>query len=86
MEGEQAIYVVVTDQKVVPVAGVEVTAVVEFPSGAQQAFTLPPTNDSGVSELHFTFKTGMRGLATVQVAVSYQNLQEETTTSFRIWW
>lgn len=84
--GEQTIYVVVTDQRLEPVAGANVKLIVRMPSGEQQTYTLANTNANGITRLEFSFKGQSTGSVTVRVQIERDGLKTETSTSFRIWW
>lgn len=86
MEGKQTIYVLVRDQRRQPVPTAEVEVVVRFPSGVEKRFTAQSTNADGVSTVAFDVNTQTIGRALVWVYVSYGNLQQTTTTSFRVWY
>jgi hypothetical protein len=83
----QTIYIIVRDQKSMPVPGAQVTLVLLLPSGEEMRFIVPETtNQDGVTQYQFSFDGRTLGSAQVQVSVNYDNLENTTSTSFRIWW
>jgi len=87
MEGKQTVYVIVKDQRRMPVADAIVTLAVRMPSGEESSYIVPvPTNAQGVTQYTFSFSSSQVGVAEVRVTATYENLKTQTITSFRIWW
>jgi hypothetical protein len=78
--------VVVQNQAYQPVAGASGTVTIHLPSGEDLVF--PVTTDSDgiavVSEIGF-FNQPPGNLVPIDVQITYQELTDSTTTSFRIW-
>jgi len=85
--GVQTIYIVVQDQKRVAVENAQVTLVVTFPSGNIQRYIIPGlTDQNGIISYSFDFSQEIVGSTQVLVTATYEDRQQQTTTSFRIWW
>ncbi len=84
--GTQNIFVVVQDQKLTPVPNAQVVIIATMPSGEQGRYILPLTDTRGISEYTFNFKSDKLGVAKIWVIATYGDLQQQTVTSFRIWW
>ncbi len=86
-KGTQTIYIVVQDQRLLPIAGAKVSLVVHLPSGEESRYTIPtPTNAQGITQYSFDFAANTIGSAEIEIIVSRENLSAQTVTSFRIWW
>jgi hypothetical protein len=86
LNDDQTIYVIVRDQNKSPIQGAVVFVTVRIPSGDVGRYILPATDSHGITSISFHFDSKAAGQAQVSVAVSYQNLSQETTTSFQVWW
>jgi hypothetical protein len=85
--GFQTVYVIVQDQRLLPIAGAQVQLVVKLPSGEVKTFAIPaPTNAQGITHFTFPFATDTIGSAKIDVTATRDNLTTQTATSFRIWW
>lgn len=85
--GAQTVYIVVQDQRLLPVADVRVSLALEYPSGEQSRFIVPTLTDKqGVTSYTFSFNSTTIGVVQIRVHAWSENLETETTTSFRIWW
>jgi len=83
--GTQSIYVIVKDQTSQVVSNATVNAVAHLSDGRDQEFTFF-TNSTGIAQTSFNFSDQKPGeLITIDITVSYQNISNTTTTSFRIW-
>jgi hypothetical protein len=82
----QRVYVIVQDQALAPVANATGTVTVHLPSGQDLAYPIT-TDDHGVGVVPaIRFSPQPAGsLVVLDVAVDFQGLSAETTTSFRIW-
>jgi hypothetical protein len=86
LDDDQTIFVIVQDQNGTPVQGAVVFVTVRIPSGDVGRYILPATNSHGIASISFNFHSRSAGQAQVSVSVNYQNLSQETTTSFQVWW
>jgi hypothetical protein len=86
LAGEQTVYVTVHDQNLRAVAGAQAILVFRTPSGEEGRYILPLTNSYGVTQYTFPFESRQRGIVKIWVTVSYDNLHQQTTTSYRTWW
>jgi hypothetical protein len=86
--GNQTIYVIVQDQRLLPVFGATVELKYTMPTGEVQRVKIPgKTNENGVIQYTFAYSTQSLGLAKVEVLVRLgEKLLGWTITSFRIWW
>jgi len=86
--GTQTVYIVVQDQRLLPIAGAQVKVVAHLPSGKDVLCKAPPapTNAQGITQCTFQFTTDKIGSVEIEVNVSRENLTAQTVTSFRIWW
>ncbi len=82
----QTIYVIVQDQNNSPLQGAVVYITVQLPSGTEGRYILPATDSRGITSISFPFQSQSAGLAQVLANVNYQNLSQETTTSYLVWW
>jgi hypothetical protein len=86
-DGNQTIYVIVQDQKRLPVPNAQVSMIVQLPSGETIPLQDPGfTDDHGVVQVTFPYSDTDVGVAVVYVTAIYNNLQQKTLTSFRLWW
>lgn len=86
LAGEQTVYVTVRDQNLYPVAGAQAILVFRTPSGEEGRYILPLTDEHGITLYTFPFESRQRGIVKIWVTVSYDNLHQQTTTSYRTWW
>jgi hypothetical protein len=84
--GTQTLYVIVQDQNFRPVSNVEVEFSVRLPNGQPETYSMPPTDENGVSSATFRVAAGSTGIADVLVSARFDSFREQTRTSFRIWW
>jgi hypothetical protein len=83
----QTIYVVVQDQRLVPVQGAQVSLVIRMPSGEEDRIILPSLTDgNGITRFAFSFSTKTSGIVTIKVAAVHDKLQGATLTCFWLWW
>jgi hypothetical protein len=83
----QSLYVVVLDQGSDPVANATVRAFVRLPDGRQVSYSLPATDQDGISQLKFDIgKQLPNQVNLIRVEVAYEGLKITTTTWFRTWW
>jgi hypothetical protein len=86
LNDDQTIYVIVQDQNKSPIQGAVVFVTVRIPSGDVGRYILPATDSQGITSISFHFDSKAAGQAQVSVSANYQNLSQETTTSFQVWW
>jgi hypothetical protein len=87
--GEQTIYLIVQDQRLMPVEGAEIVLYTRMPSGEIKEIRVSQkTNGEGITQQKFSFDSTSVGIAEVVVVVRQKELglQAKTITSFRIWW
>jgi hypothetical protein len=88
--GVQTIYVVVQDQSLSAVASAVVNIKVRLPGGGELFFITPPTDEKGVTRLEFLVTDQPLGIVEIQVEATYNVgstlLQEQTITSYRVWY
>jgi hypothetical protein len=86
--GNQTIYVVVQDQRLLPVFGARVELVITMPSGEPRRILIPgTTGENGIIQYTFPYSTQSLGIVKVEVQVKLEDkLLGRTVTSFRIWW
>jgi hypothetical protein len=85
-QGQQTVSVIVQDQNWQAVHNAQVTMIVEMPDGQAFEYPMPETNGMGVSQFTFDFSAHSLGMAEISVQVSFQGLNQETKTHFRVWW
>jgi hypothetical protein len=84
--GNQTIYIVVQDQKQMPVPNADVMLVVQMPDGSTEHFEVPvKTNLEGIIKYTFPYQSNYIGIVQIWTVVYYKQLKSETQTSFRIW-
>lgn len=84
--GRQVIYIIIQDQKNVPVSNAQVTVKIRLPDGQHLSYAgLKPSNEDGLIDFDFVFNSRQIGSAVVEVKASYQGIEAQTFTSFRIW-
>lgn len=85
--GAQTIYILVQDQRLLPVENAQVSLIVRIPGQPETSLMVPAwTNNAGITRLTFTFNAKAVGVATIQVIAMRGDLKASTQTSFRIWW
>jgi hypothetical protein len=83
----QTIYILVQDQRLLPVESAEVTVNVYLPDGTPIKRIAPATtNKNGITQVSFPMSAAQVGVARVEIFARYNNLLTETTTSYRVWW
>jgi hypothetical protein len=82
----QLIFIILQDQNLQPVANASCTAVVQWPNGLREPFTVF-TNSNGIGFITLVFTNQPYGtLIYTDVTCSHSGLSATTTTSFRIWY
>ena len=83
----QTIYVLIQDQRLLPVEAAEVTVIITLPDGVEFSRVAPKlTNSSGITQVSFPMNATRVGVARVEVIARYNGMLTETTTSYRVWW
>lgn len=84
--GNQTIYIIVQDQKQMPVQGARIMLVIKMPDGRTEHFDVPAkTNSEGILKYTFPYKSQYIGVVQIWSIAFYKQLKNETQTSFRIW-
>jgi hypothetical protein len=86
LDDTQTIYVIVQDQNGTALQGADVFITVRLPSGMEGRYHPAKTDSRGITSLTYSFHSQSAGQAQVKVTVNYQNLSQETTTSYQVWW
>jgi hypothetical protein len=72
------------------VASAVVNIKVRLPGGGELFFITPPTDEKGVTRLEFLVTDQPLGIVEIQVEATYNVgstlLQEQTITSYRVWY
>jgi hypothetical protein len=83
----QTVFILLHDQRYLPIEAADVAVVVRWPSGAESRFIATGATDAnGITKVEFQVNSNEIGLATVQVEGTYNRMPIKTVTSFRIWW
>ncbi len=80
----QTIYVIVQDQKRLPVDNARVNLRLQF-SGEERQVSIQEQTRGGTTQLEFTINTASLGVVQIHVTAEYEDLSAKTVTSFRIW-
>lgn len=85
--GAQTIYVLVQDQRSVPVEGVRVNITLHLPSG-EVLSGLPSgtTDENGIARIPVSYNSAGVGMARIEVEAARDEITARTFTSFRVWW
>jgi len=84
--GKQTLFVIVQDQNLLPVSNAQITMIVKLPSGQLERVIIPELTDKlGIARYTFNFSDQNVGLAEVFVSATFETLEAQTVTSFRIW-
>jgi hypothetical protein len=84
--GRQSVYVVIRDQNSRPVSNAKVNMIVTLPSGEKQFHDMAVTDENGIAFSSFDIKSKTTGLVEVAVTAIYEHINEQSFSSFRIWW
>jgi len=83
----QIVYILLHDQRYLPIEAADVAIVVRWPSGAESRFIATAATDAnGITRVEFPVNSNEIGLVTIQVEGAYNRIPINTVTSFRIWW
>jgi hypothetical protein len=82
----QSVYVIVQDQNLNPVPGMNITLQIVYPGGTTAVFTLPSTNEFGYTsgEVPFAAEQDGIGMVAMEVQAVSAAFEASTRTSFRI--
>ena len=84
----QGVTVIVLDQNYSPVARAQVTVNLLMPDATEESYTLPVTNNYGISQIDGIWVQNLPAsqMIVVEVSATYAGLQSSTSTWFQIWW
>jgi hypothetical protein len=87
VNGSQTVYIVVQDQRLLPISNAQITLLVRMPGGEENRYIVPDLSDAnGITHYVFPFNTTSVGIAKIYATITFNNIQVQTVTSFRIWW
>ena len=82
----QTLSVIVQDQALQAVEGASVTFTMKLPDGVEESYLMNPTDENGVTQLTFNVPAQSIGIVEIRVVATYLAFEDETKTSFRIWY
>jgi hypothetical protein len=83
----QTLYVVVQDQSYQPISGALALAKIKLPSGDEQRFILPPSDENGISQVQLPVgQQSANQIVQIKVEVTYSSFIASTSAWYRIWW
>jgi hypothetical protein len=83
----QTVYIIVYDQRNIPVENADATLNIRFPGGGSQRIIVPNRTDSnGIVQYQFSYEDSHVGEAEIFVRISSGDLVGQTVTGFRVWW
>jgi hypothetical protein len=85
-DGKQTLFVIVQDQNLLSISHAQVSITIKYPSGKEEQFDMPATNGQGITSLTFDVHDTSMGVAEIQVNITHAKIQQQTRTSFRIWY
>jgi hypothetical protein len=83
---EQILHVIVQDQNLHAVSGAQVEFTVRSKNGEEETYLMPVTDEYGITSLSFPVKQEGFGVVQIYVSASYDDFEQQTRTSFRLWW
>jgi hypothetical protein len=86
LQGEQTLFVAILDQNLRPVSNAQVSVSVRVPGRDPVEYSLSPTDKNGLTRLSFPIIAENQGVAEILVKAVFEAFQQQTLTSFRIWW
>jgi hypothetical protein len=87
VNGTQTVYIVVQDQRLLPVSNAQVTLLVRMPTGEENHYIVPILTDkNGITQYRFPFNSQTVGIVQIYVTVTHNTYKVQTVTSFRVWW
>lgn len=84
--GKQTVFVTVRDQNSQPVSGAQILLTVNVPGGEQNRYVMPGTDANGISQFEFRYQSDATGVAELEILATFNGIEAETVSSFRIWW
>ena len=85
-QSDQTIHVIVRDQYLRPLENAVINLEIYYPNGAMSTYQVEPSNQNGIGTLSFPVNLDTSGIVEIIVTATYQTLQQQTKTSFQIWW
>lgn len=85
-EGNQSIFIILQDQNLLPVSDATIILTVKYPSGKEVSYLADPTDSYGITKVQFHVDEKVKGTVEVSVKASFDSLDQDTRTSFRIWY
>lgn len=85
--GDQRIYILVQDQRLMAVENADITILIHLPDGETLRIIAPePTDQNGITTAPFRFDSGRVGMARVEIIARRNQVEVRAETSFRIWY
>ncbi|UCH60733.1 MAG: hypothetical protein JSV61_04445 [Anaerolineales bacterium] len=85
--GSQTIYIIVQDQRPLPLSDAEVTLTITWPSKTKEQLIIGDlTNGMGILTHTISYSNQPVGPVEIVATVTYNGFQTQTATSFRIWY
>jgi len=85
--GSQTIYIILQDQKLMPLSDAEVSLSITWPSeDKEQVIVEQVTNGMGIIAHTFSFDNQPVGLVEIVATITYESFQTQAVTSFRLWY
>jgi hypothetical protein len=83
---EQILHVIVQDQNLHPIADAQVEFIIRSKNGEEESHLMPATDENGITSLSFPIQQDGYGIVQIFVTASYDGFEQQTRTSFRLWW
>ena len=83
---EQILHVIVQDQNLHPISDAQVEFIVRSKNGEEESHLMPATDKNGITSLSFPVQQEGYGIVQIFVSASYDGFEQQTRTSFRLWW
>jgi hypothetical protein len=83
---QQILHVIVQDQNLQPISGAQVEFIVHTKDGDEESHFMPATDKNGITTLSFPINQEGFGIVQIFVSASYDGFEQQTRTSFRLWW
>lgn len=84
--GRQSIFIILQDQNLLAVPDATIILTVKYPSGTEASYLAGPTDSYGITKVQFQVTEQVKGTVEVSVKASFDSLEQDTRTSFRIWY
>jgi hypothetical protein len=85
-QNEQTIHVIVRDQYLRPIENATISIEIVYPNGEVTTVQVSPSDENGIGTRSFSVSLSTPGIVEIIVTATYQTLQQQTKTSFQIWW